>query len=135
MSLPPPAPDSIALVTGASLGHRRAVRPPAVGPRVSRRARRAHEERLARLAEELGSHVEILVNNAGYRIYEPFAESGRKRELNAAAALRDTSPSAAGSSAPVAVTCSAPFLSTGSGRPMEMGAGMGLGEDLINSIF
>src|SRR5579885_3356140 len=111
MSLPPPAPDSIALVTGASsgIGEQYARQLSARGHRVAIVARR--EDRLARLAEELGgperavtiaadlaapedrdrlaarlqelgATVEILVNNAGYGIYQPFAESGRERELN-----------------------------------------------------
>jgi uncharacterized protein len=111
MSLPPPAPDSIALVTGASsgIGEQYARQLSGRGYRIALVARR--EERLAKLAdelggseravaiaadlslpeerdrlaarlEELGSRVEILVNNAGYGIYEPFAESGRERELN-----------------------------------------------------
>ncbi len=111
MSLPPPAPDSIALVIGASsgIGEQYARQLSARGHRVAIVARR--EDRLARLAEELGgperavtiaadlaapedrdrlaarlqelgATVEILVNNAGYGIYQPFAESGRERELN-----------------------------------------------------
>ena len=54
MSLPPPAPDSIALVTGASwgIGERYARRLSERGHRVAIVPRR--EERLAGLAEELG---------------------------------------------------------------------------------
>jgi short-subunit dehydrogenase len=111
MSLPPPAPDSIALVTGASsgIGEQYARQLSQRGHRVAVVARR--EERLVKLAEELGgpgravaitadlavpedrdrlakrldelgATVEILVNNAGYGIYQSFAESGRERELN-----------------------------------------------------
>jgi uncharacterized protein len=110
MSLPPPAPDSIALVTGASsgIGEQYARQLSERGYRVAIVARR--EERLVRLAEELGGQdraiviaadlavpedrdrlaarlqdlgatVEILVNNAGYGIYQAFVESGREREL------------------------------------------------------
>ena len=111
MSLPPPAPDSIALVTGASSGigeqyarqlsergHRVAI----VARRHDRLARLADElggperavaiaadlsvpedrDRLAARLDELGARVEVLVNNAGFGIYEPFVESGRERELN-----------------------------------------------------
>jgi uncharacterized protein len=111
MSLPPPAPDSIALVTGASsgIGDQFARQLSARGHRVALVARR--EDRLAKLAaelggperalvipadlaepadrdrlagriHELGAHVEILVNNAGFGIYQAFVESGRVRELN-----------------------------------------------------
>ena len=34
---------------------------------------------LAARLEELGACAEVLVNNAGYGIYEPFVESGRER--------------------------------------------------------
>lgn len=111
MTLPTPQPTSIALVTGASSGigeqfarqlaqrgHRLAL--------VARRQERLNElanelggedravpipadlavaedrDRLAQRIEELGSQVEILVNCAGYGIYESFASSGRERELN-----------------------------------------------------
>jgi short-subunit dehydrogenase len=111
MSLPPPAPDSIALVTGASsgIGEQYARQLSERGHRVAVVARR--EDRLAELVDglggperavaiaadltvpedrdrlaarlqELGATVEILVNNAGYGIYQPFAEAGRERELN-----------------------------------------------------
>lgn len=110
MSLPPPAPDSVALVTGASsgIGEQFARQLSQRGHRVALVARR--EDRLAELAEqlggteravsipadltvseerdrlaarldELGARVEVLVNNAGYGVYAPFAESGRDREL------------------------------------------------------
>jgi hypothetical protein len=110
MTLPEPSPDSIALVTGASsgIGEQFARQLVEMGYRVALVARR--EDRLAALAEELGggdravaisadlampeqrdrlaarieelgAHVEVLVNNAGYGIYEPFAEAGREAEL------------------------------------------------------
>jgi short-subunit dehydrogenase len=110
MSLPPPAQESIALVTGASsgIGERFARQLSERGHRVAIVARR--EDRLNKLAEELGgperavviaadlavpedrdrlaarldelgAQVEILINNAGYGIYVSFIESGREREL------------------------------------------------------
>lgn len=110
MALPPPGPDSIALVTGASsgIGEEFARRLSARGHRVALVARR--EDRLQRLCEELGgpdravaiaadlavpedrdrlaarladlgASVEVLVNNAGFGVYEPFASGGREREL------------------------------------------------------
>ena len=110
MSLPPPAPDSIALVTGASsgIGEQYARQLSERGHRVAIVARR--EDRLVKLAEELGgqqravviaadltvpgdrdrvagrlaelgANVEILVNNAGYGIYQSFVASGREAEL------------------------------------------------------
>jgi short-subunit dehydrogenase len=111
MSLPPPAPESIALVTGASsgIGEQYARQLSARGHRVALVARREdrlskladelggeeravvipadlaeaeHRDRLAARIEELGANVEILVNNAGYGIYEPFAKAGRERELD-----------------------------------------------------
>jgi uncharacterized protein len=110
MSLPPPAPDSIALVTGASsgIGEQYARQLSERGHRVAIVARR--EDRLIKLAEELGgqeravviaadltvpgdrdrvagrldelgANVEILVNNAGYGIYQSFGAAGREAEL------------------------------------------------------
>jgi len=110
MSLPPPAPDSIALVTGASsgIGEQFARQLSQKGYRVVLTARR--EERLQQLAdqlgggdrampiaadlsvaderdrlaariEQLGAKVEVLVNNAGFGVYAPFGEAGREREL------------------------------------------------------
>jgi short-subunit dehydrogenase len=110
MSLPDPAPDSIALVTGASsgIGEQFARQLSQLGHRVALVARR--EERLRELAEELGgpdraavitadlaspedrdrlaerigelgTDVEILVNNAGYGIFKPFAQSGLEDEV------------------------------------------------------
>ncbi len=58
MSLPEPAADSIALVTGASSG-----------------------------IEELGANVDVLVNNAGFGVYRPFCRV-RQRERVAAVASR-----------------------------------------------
>jgi short-subunit dehydrogenase len=110
MSLPEPQPNGIALVTGASSGiGEQFVRQLAErGHRVALVARR--EDRLAKLADELGGpdravaigadlavpedrdrlaarlqelglQVEILVNNAGFGVFSAFAESGREREL------------------------------------------------------
>ena len=110
MSLPPPASGSIALVTGASsgIGEQFARQLSQRGHRVALVARR--EDRLTALAEELGgaeravaipadlavaedrdriaariealgADVEVLVNNAGYGVFSPFAESGREREV------------------------------------------------------
>ena len=112
MPLPPPHPDSTALVTGASAG---------IGVELARGlARRGHgvtlvarrRERLEELAAELsGAHgvraecvpadltveeerdgleqeiasrgltVEVLVNNAGFGVYSPFAGNEREKEL------------------------------------------------------
>jgi len=111
MSLPSPAPESIALVTGASsgIGEQFARALSERGYRVALVARR--EERLTKLADELGgadravpiaadlsvpsdrdrlagridelgANVEVLVNNAGFGVYQAFVESGRERELN-----------------------------------------------------
>jgi uncharacterized protein len=110
MSLPPPSPQSIAVVTGASsgIGEQFARQLSARGHRVALVAR--SEDRLRMLAEELGgsdravvitadlaapqdrdqlagrleelgAEVEVLVNNAGFGVYQPFVESGREREI------------------------------------------------------
>jgi uncharacterized protein len=110
MPLPNPAPDSIALVTGAStgIGEEFARQLSGRGYRVALVARRA--ERLERLAaelggperavvitadlavpedrdklaarvKELGARVEVLVNNAGVGVYSGFVESDREQEL------------------------------------------------------
>jgi uncharacterized protein len=110
MSIPPPQDGSIALVTGASsgIGEQFARQLSARGHRVALVARR--QERLSELArelggqdravplavdlsvaegrdwlasrlDELGAQVDVLVNNAGYGIYRPFAETGREQEL------------------------------------------------------
>ncbi len=110
MSLPAPAPDSIALVTGASsgIGEQFARQLSERGHRVALVARgedrlnqlsdelggsdRAivigadlseadERSRLAARIEELGARVEILVNNAGYGIYRPFGAAGREAEI------------------------------------------------------
>src|ERR1700746_1034468 len=101
MSLPPPDQESVALVTGASsgIGEQFARQLSARGHRVAIVARR--EDRVTKLAEELvgaeravvmradlavpedrdrlaarldelGAQVEILVNNAGFGIYQSF---------------------------------------------------------------
>lgn len=116
MSLPEPSPDSIALVTGASsgIGEQFARQLSAMGHRVALTARReerltelandlggeeravvigadlgvpADRDRLASRLEELGAHVSILVNNAGYGIFKPFAEAGREAEVEQARVL------------------------------------------------
>ncbi len=109
MSLPEPSERSIALVTGASsgIGEQFARQLADRGYRVALVARQ--EERLRQLADELGGSersvvvtadltiaadrdrlatelephgtVEVLVNNAGFGIYQPFAKSGREKEL------------------------------------------------------
>jgi short-subunit dehydrogenase len=110
VSLPEPSSDSIALVTGASsgIGEQFARQLSELGHRVALVARR--QDRLAQLAEELGgpdravaigadlavpadrdrlaaqidelgAQVEILVNNAGFGIYQPFPQAGRDAEL------------------------------------------------------
>ncbi|HUE26962.1 MAG TPA: SDR family oxidoreductase [Solirubrobacteraceae bacterium] len=110
MSLPEPASDSIALVTGASsgIGEQFARQLSEMGYRVALVARSADRlerlaeelggpdravviatdlavpedrDRLAARLEELGAKVEILVNNAGFGIYHPFPEAGREAEL------------------------------------------------------
>ncbi len=110
MSLPPPSSDSLALVTGASsgIGEQFARQLSQRGYRLVLVARR--EDRLAALAEqlggpdravvaaadladpaardrvaakvqELGANVDVLVNNAGFGVYKPFAEAEREQEL------------------------------------------------------
>lgn len=110
MTIPPPSDGSIALVTGASsgIGEQFARRLSGRGHRVAIVARR--EARLNELVQELGGpdraiaiaadltrpedrdrlaatleggghRVEVLVNNAGFGIYKPFAEAGREQEL------------------------------------------------------
>lgn len=111
MSLPPPHATSTALVTGASSGIGRelarglAQRGHGV-TLVARRAGRLEElafelardgvraealpadltdacerDRLAAELDRRGLSVEVLVNNAGFGIYVPFADSDRQREL------------------------------------------------------
>jgi short-subunit dehydrogenase len=105
MSLPSPSAESTALVTGASSG---------IGEAFARQlAERGHgvtlvarsEEKLRSLAAELvacdlgdaaardalassiaqmGLTVDVLVNNAGFGIYEDFVSSSRERELEMA---------------------------------------------------
>jgi uncharacterized protein len=110
MSLPPPAADSIALVTGASSGIGESFARQLVerGHRVAITARREDKlnalaeelggpdravvltadlaapedrDRLAARLDELGATVEILVNNAGFGVFSPFAESDRDQEI------------------------------------------------------
>jgi short-subunit dehydrogenase len=110
MSLPPPAADSIAIVTGASSGIgeefarqlcRRGHRVALVARREDRLNTLAAElggaekavvipadlgvpedrDRLASRLEELGATVEILVNNAGFGVFSPFAQSSREDEV------------------------------------------------------
>jgi short-subunit dehydrogenase len=110
MSLPEPSPQSIALVTGASSGigeqftrqlSERGHRVALVARRQDRLEKLAQElggeqravaiaadlslpadrDRLAARLDELGAQVEVLVNNAGFGIYEPFGKAGRDQEL------------------------------------------------------
>lgn len=111
MSLPEPAADAIALVTGASsgIGEQFARQLSARGYRVGLVARReallaqlsddlggperalvlpadlSREEdrnRLAAAIEERGARVDVLVNNAGYGIYAPFGSGGVGAEVH-----------------------------------------------------
>ena len=110
MPLPSPSANSIAVITGASsgIGEQFARQLGERGHRLALVARR--EERLRQLSDELGgqdravpiaadlatadgrdalasriaelgAEVEILINNAGFGVYEPFAKTGREREL------------------------------------------------------
>jgi short-subunit dehydrogenase len=110
MALPPPASDSIALVTGASagIGEQFARQLSARGHRVAVVARReerlaslcdelggpdravaigadlaveADRDRLAATIEQLGVNVDVLVNNAGLGLFGPFTESPREDHL------------------------------------------------------
>ncbi|MBV9310522.1 MAG: SDR family oxidoreductase [Solirubrobacterales bacterium] len=110
MSIPQPDSNSVALVTGASsgIGEQFARQLVERGHRVAIVARRedrlqalAEElggseravvlaadlavpedrDRLAAKLEELGAQVEILVNNAGFGVYDTFVRAGREREL------------------------------------------------------
>lgn len=109
MSLPAPQPTSLALVTGASsgIGEQFARQLAERGYRVVLVARREQvledlarelgsdravtlpadlavaeqRDRLATRVQELGGEVEVLVNCAGYGIYEPFVSAGREREV------------------------------------------------------
>jgi short-subunit dehydrogenase len=112
MALPPPAQDSTALVTGASSGigeafarelaargygvtlvarsedKLRALADELSGVRVEilpcDLSDRAARDRLASSLSERGLTVEVLVNNAGFGVYEDFARSDRERELEQA---------------------------------------------------
>jgi uncharacterized protein len=112
MALPPPRPDSCALVTGASSGigtelarglaarghgltlvarrvdrleslaeelsTRHGVRVEPIGADLSDASDR---DRLAGEIESRGLTVEVVLNNAGFGIYEPFGHGDRAREL------------------------------------------------------
>ncbi|MEA2427603.1 MAG: uncharacterized protein QOF37_1231 [Thermoleophilaceae bacterium] len=111
MSLPEAGNGAVALVTGASsgIGEAFARQLSERGYRLALVAR--NEDKLRKLAEELGSDaqvlpcdladaaardqlvaeierrgldVEVLVNNAGFGVYDDFAESDRQRELEQA---------------------------------------------------
>lgn len=110
MSLPTPEPNSLAVITGASsgIGEQFARQLSAQGHRVALVARRQERldelarelggteravaiaadlsvpeqrDRLAARIEELGAQVTILVNNAGFGIYQPFGAAGRDQEV------------------------------------------------------
>src|SRR5579884_4168310 len=110
MSIPEPESNSIALITGASSGigeqfarqlSERGFRVAIVARRQDRLEALATElggperavviaadlaepeqrDRIATKLEELGGQVDVLVNNAGFGVYEPFVQSGRDREL------------------------------------------------------
>jgi short-subunit dehydrogenase len=110
MTLPPPSPGSVAVVTGASsgIGEQFARQLVARGYRVVVTARREDRlqklcaelggdkhavavgtdlavpqdrDRLAQRIDELGAQVDILVNNAGLGIYTKFGAEGRDKEL------------------------------------------------------
>jgi short-subunit dehydrogenase len=110
VALPAPSPDSVALITGASagIGERFARELSSRGHRVAIVARRTDRlealraeltkggepvvitadlalpedrDRLERELEAAGVAVEILVNNAGFGVYEPFGEAGRDKEV------------------------------------------------------
>src|SRR5271155_732852 len=112
MTLPPPSPGSVAVVTGASsgIGEQFARQLVARGYRVVVTARREDRlqqlctelggdehavavgtdlaipedrDRLAARIDELGAQVDILVNNAGLGIYTKFGAEGRDKELQA----------------------------------------------------
>jgi short-subunit dehydrogenase len=110
MPLPSPSDQSIALVTGASSGigeqfarqlSQRGHRVAIVARREARLTELSQElggpdraipiaadltvpedrDRLAARIDELGAQVEVLVNNAGFGIYESFGEAGREQEV------------------------------------------------------